>query len=348
MRMGGLSTLPPRTSILETAFLDGRTTYISDTIYASSRLPGSGQDSRTRSCFIGTPRRQFKRHRECPHRLHCNSQSGNHCHRLRGCIPCECVFDRRIFYLRFSHGYSLQRHFRQRERGAKRWRQRHRHPSGLTWVALDNVTINTIDIPLVATVRAPQEVVYRTDANWSSQTTTTIDGVVIRDGAIVSLDQNATIPSLTLGQDSTPGFLNINQPFDLFISDHLSLTAESRVTLSDGNLEYDQTDFHLDGEIHVAGGNLSLRGSDVTGSGKLKITAGELNFLAARRIDLAEIEISGGTLDFIDGGSAAQTFLGANGVSSLTVIGSSPVVTVGRLNLQPTTSVSPIINFRHG
>lgn len=214
----------------------------------------------------------------------------------------------------------------------------------ITWLGLDNVS-NTIDVPLQATVYTPQVLTYNATADWSSQSPTIADHVIIRDGAEVALDVTTEISNLTVGQDATLGYLAMDQAYDLTITDGLNITAGSRVTIASGVLDYSNTTLDIDGEIHVAGGSFNLNGTTVQGSGKLKVTSGELIFAAAKTIDIAEIEISGGTLNFTGGGSSVQTFLGDNGVNTLTIIGSIPVVSVGILNLQPWTATSPVIDF---
>lgn len=214
----------------------------------------------------------------------------------------------------------------------------------ITWVDLDNVA-NTLDVPLQATIYLPQVVIYDVSANWSSKSPTIKDTVIIRDGAVVTLDQDAEISALTLGPDSTRGELVMDQSYEFILTEDLSVSSGSLITIAAGSFDYLNTTLNVDGEIHVVGGAVNFDGTMVTGTGKLKVTEGELIFDAAKTIDIAEIEISGGTLHFNGSGSSTQTFLGDNGVSKLTIIGSTPVVTVGRLNLQPHASTSPAIYF---
>ncbi|MFC5051860.1 acetylxylan esterase [Rubritalea spongiae] len=214
----------------------------------------------------------------------------------------------------------------------------------ITWLGLDN-TANTLNIPLQATVDSPREIIYDVSANWSSKSPTVADHVIIRDGAIVTLDQDIEVSKLTVGKDSSQGELIIDQSYEILVSDDLSVFSGSTITVKDGNLDYLDPTLQLDGEIHITGGSFHLIGTQLTGDGKMLVTAGELIFDAAKSIDLAEIEISGGTLNFNGNGGTTQTYFGDNGVSTLTIIGSTPVISVGRLNLQPHTSTSPFIRF---
>lgn len=215
----------------------------------------------------------------------------------------------------------------------------------ITWLGLDNQTTNTVDIPLEATVYTPQDVVYDLNTNWSSQTPTIADHVIIQDGAEVTLDQDAEISNLSIGLASNSGTLTLNQNYELNVTEEINVTTDSLITISNGTLNHTNPSLNFDGQINLAGGTLNLNGDTVEGAGKISISDGTLNFSAAKTFDLAEIEISGGALNFVTDGSTTQTYFGANGTSTLTIIGSTPVVTATRFNLQTGRVTSPIINF---
>ncbi|HAV13992.1 MAG TPA: hypothetical protein DCX06_10965 [Opitutae bacterium] len=213
----------------------------------------------------------------------------------------------------------------------------------LTWLGLDNQP-NLLDIPLVATVYTPQIVVYNTSSNWSSQSPTIADHVIIRDGAVVTLDEDVEISNLTVGQDGTVGTLSIMNPNDFTVAEDMIVTTGSLVSIANGNFDYFNTAFDLAGEIQVSGGRLNLDGTNVDGAGKLAISGGEVVFTAAFSVDIADIEISGGSLNFNGSGSTTHTRLGDQGTSRLTIIGSTPTISVGRLQMQTYVN-DPRINF---
>lgn len=215
----------------------------------------------------------------------------------------------------------------------------------LTWVGLDNVTTSTIDIPLQATVHTPQDIIYDVTANWSSKSPNIVDHVIIRDDAIVTLDQDDVICSLSVGHGATDGELNIVQDFLLTVTDDLVVEDGSEIKISDGVFDYTNTGFNIDGSIVIDGGSLNAEGATIEGTGKLTVLSGSLNFFSVSSIDIAEIEISGGSVNFNTSGGNAQTKLGDNNTSNLTIIGSSPTVLFRIFQAQNNQVTDPIVNF---
>lgn len=236
----------------------------------------------------------------------------------------------------------------------------------ITWIEFDNVTTNTIDIPLEAEIFAPQNIIYDTSANWSSKSPTIADLVYIRDGAIVTLDQDEVISELIVGFNDTGGSLVIDQDYtfevtdnilietgaELIISDGivttngLDIESGGKVTVSGGILEISDSAFDFDGELCVEGGVVNIHENNIDGSGKITITNGAVNFDSATSVDIAEIEISGGSLNFNTTNSNNQLQIGEHGTTVVTIIGSAPTVTTRIFQMQANTVTNPIVNFK--
>jgi dienelactone hydrolase len=137
----------------------------------------------------------------------------------------------------------------------------------ITWDELDGST-DQVTLPLSATARTPRSVVYSSTSDWSSETVDSIDDVTINNGATVTLDQNASVGSLTVNDAAGPttGTLLIDQNFNLTIDGTLALGAgtgagfvsQSTGTVTTADLAINASGLGDASQYNLSGGELSV------------------------------------------------------------------------------------------
>ena len=196
----------------------------------------------------------------------------------------------------------------------------------ISWVELDNVTINAIDIPLLATGRESLDIIYDVDELVSTQ------GLIFANN--VSVINNTTVTFQSDGGELIP-------------AGNLSVEAGSTLHILDGLI--DNTEFSsitIDGDIEIDGGTLALNGADINGNGSITIQSGELNLSAGSSYDLNTLNIHGGVINFNTSSNNSQLFFGDNTTSTMNIYGSNAQILFSRLNLQPHTATAAIFNYQ--
>ena len=189
----------------------------------------------------------------------------------------------------------------------------------ITWDELDGST-DQVTLPLSATVRTPQSVVYSSTSDWTSEAVDSIDAVTINNGATVTLDQNASVGSLTVNDATSPttGTLLIDQNFNLTIVGTLALgggTGAGIVNQSDGSLIASNLTVNSSGtgdlsQYNLSGGTVSVSNSlTVKANGELNLTGG--TFTTA----LVNTVTTDGTL-LVNGGTFSKTISGLSPIFS--------------------------------
>lgn len=235
----------------------------------------------------------------------------------------------------------------------------------VVWENLDGTT-DQVQVPIRTTARSPSTVVYDVTADWSSKTVYRIDDVVIRSHAMVTLDQDVLVGSLTVADEASPagGTLHIQEAVDLIVTGAITLgsgtgggivtqsvgtvAAESltvntggsgdmsQYSLSGGTVVLtDDLTVNANGEVHLAGGLLDV-GDDtptvvtVNGDGKIHIGGGTLShvFLPAANHSFT---FAGDGIIQLDSGTLEVT--GADNGSDVIRVQTDMEITGGVLNL---------------
>lgn len=224
---------------------------------------------------------------------------------------------------------------------------------------LDGTTVASSDYQEVQNVAVPSNVVYDVTANWSSKTTKGNDVVTITSNATVTLDQSASVLSITLDD----GNLQMNQDVDLVVNNlnvndgmlnqtdglitAAGLTVESGglVALIGGTMETDIASLTLNGDIMLNGGTLSSSifnvDPTVNGSGTLRVQLGVLNVTDGTATELTkmqfDMEVSGGLVDW-----SGQLLLDAP--AELTVIGDEATISLDQFSGQSDGTVRFVLD----
>jgi dienelactone hydrolase len=189
----------------------------------------------------------------------------------------------------------------------------------IMWDVLDGST-DQFTLPLSATVRTPQSVVYLTTSDWSSENVDSIDDVTINNGATVTLDQNAPVGSLTVNDATSPTTetLLIDQNFNLTIGGTLTLgggTGAGIVNQLAGSVIAANLTVNSSGtgdlsQYNLSGGTVSVSNSlTVKANGELNLTGG--TFTTA----LVNTVTTDGTL-LVNGGTFSKEISGLSPIFS--------------------------------
>ena len=174
------------------------------------------------------------------------------------------------------------------------------------WEELDG-SKKQVSQPLSVTIRTPQSIIFTSTAVWSSeQPFYTIDDVIIRNNAVVTLDQNSGIGSIVVGDEVSPETANltIDQAFDLEVADVISLgtnTGAGTVDQSDGSVLADELIINASGTgdqstYNLSGGVLTVEDFTIKTSGLLNLTGGSFTPSLKNTVTIdGELRINGGT-----------------------------------------------------
>jgi enediyne biosynthesis protein E4 len=125
----------------------------------------------------------------------------------------------------------------------------------------------------------PAFVEYTTTADWSSQTVHDPDRVTIRSNATVTLDQDDTAHTLTLGSSTQAGSLRVDQPYDLSLTDSVT-HSNGLLHISNGSLRTPVLSLYGDAEVRLDGGALDT--DTIQNDGLITVDGGTLGDFSER------------------------------------------------------------------
>lgn len=212
----------------------------------------------------------------------------------------------------------------------------------ITWEEVDGSS-NSTSLPLSATVRTPSTVIYDTTSDWSSETVIGIDDVIIRNSAIVSLDESAQASSLTISEAATPSSaeLRMNQEFNLTIAESFAINANGSFDLNSGTFTAETSTFPIDGTATIDGGSWISAGLSLSGSGSFILKSGSVAISGTVITSIPLIEISGGSIDF----GTTHVQIGKSSPTDFRVIGDDASIQMDILNQQSGTGKNGTFNF---
>ena len=201
----------------------------------------------------------------------------------------------------------------------------------VVWRALDG-TMGQVDLPVEVVARSAFDIIYRENAEWSSERVYAADRVTITDGAEVTLDQDQTVSRLTLIE----GVLDMTQSDTLNVNDQLTINHLGVINLTDGVLNTDDANVDLDGLIRIDGGsftaNMEGRARTISGDGLIEISQGDMSFLNGVPSNVLQINtdmrITGGTVSL-----SGQIYVGFTRITQFEIIGNEATVSMVRLNM---------------
>ncbi len=132
------------------------------------------------------------------------------------------------------------------------------------------------------------DIYYTTTANWSSQTVSDTNGVVIHNNATVTLDQSDSAGTLRLGSQTGAGTLLVNSPFNLTLT-NLTVNTNGLLHVAGGSVT--AAELTIDGpggEVSLTGG--SLYAKMIGGSGTVTIDGGTLRDSAGSTVPAALLD----------------------------------------------------------